>query len=92
MAVILVLIGLALVFLALLVSSRMTGETRASDRIAAATAGGTGALLIFAATVRPDLLPAAYALLIACAAWFALAPPRELAPEPQPQHINSRAE
>lgn len=91
MAVILVLIGLALVFLALLVSSRMTGETRTSDRIAAATAGGTGALLI-GAVFRPELLPAAYTMLIACAAWFALAPPRELAPEPQPRHIKGGAD
>lgn len=92
MAVLLVLIGLTLVFLALLVSSRMTGKTRPSDRIAAATAGGTGALLIFAATVRPDLLPAAYALLIGCAAWFALAPPRELVEEPQTQRMTRGAE
>jgi len=41
-------------------------------------AGGTGLLVLVAATLRPDLLWLSLACLVLSAAWFALAPPVEL--------------
>ena len=83
MMLLLIGVGLALIYLALVVSSRMTKATPAMHRVSAAVAGGTGALLIASCTVLVELLPASLALLVACAAWFAFAPPPELAPAPK---------
>ncbi len=78
--------GFALLGLSVFVSSRMTTKTRAVDRIGAMLAGSTGAVLMLACTIKPDWLWPALWALIACAAWFAIAPPRELA-EAKPSAI-----
>lgn len=70
--------GLALVALAFVVSARMTRETPFLQRLGAALAGATGFLSLVASTVRPDLMGPSVAAMVACAGWFALAPPREL--------------
>lgn len=56
MTVLLSFIGLALAALAFVVSARMTRDSRFVDRLGAAVAGGTGLLVLVAATLRPDLL------------------------------------
>jgi hypothetical protein len=78
MTVLLSFIGLALAALAFVVSARMTRDSRFVDRLGAAVAGGTGLLVLVAATLRPDLLWPSLACLVLSAAWFALAPPVEL--------------
>ena len=81
MMLVLFVVGLALVALAFIVSARMNRETPFGDRIGAAAAGGTGILAAIASTIRPDLLMPTLACLVLCAAWFALYPPGELAPQ-----------
>lgn len=81
MMLVLFVVGLALVALAFIVSARMTGETPIGDRLGAAAAGGTGTLAAISSTIMPDLLMPTLSCLVLCAAWFALYPPGELAPQ-----------
>jgi hypothetical protein len=85
MMLLLFVVGAALVAMAFVVSARMTARTAFVDRLGAALAGATGLLVLVTCTLRQDLLPAAVIALIVCAAWFAVAPPAELA-----QFVDSR--
>ncbi len=73
-----VLLGLLMMVAGFLVATRLNGESRASHRAGCAVAAGTGAMLVLAGTVRPELTPLAFAALCVCLLWLAVSPPVKL--------------
>lgn len=69
------LVGLVMMGLAFWSAVRLTRESRLAHRAGAAVAMGTGALLVVADLLRPDLMPLAVAALCVSLLWVALAPP-----------------
>ncbi len=82
-------VGLVMMGLAFFVAVRLTRRSHVAHRAGAAMAAGTGALLLLADTVRPDLLPWAVAALCVCLLWLALAPSVE---HLQPARVDGEGE
>ena len=67
-------VGVAIMLLAFVAAVRLTRRSKLAHRACASLGMGSGALLLMADTLRPDLLPLGLASLGVTLLWLALVP------------------